>query len=223
MNIIKVNNISKSFKATKVLDDVTCQFEVGKIHGIIGRNGAGKTLLMKAMCGFIIPDAGEIIIREMVLSKTHNTIPEDMGIMIENPGFIPTFSGYHNLQYLASIKKIISKEEIMQALSIVGLEKQSKKKVSQYSLGMRQRLGIAQAFMENQSIMILDEPMSGLDNRGVDEMRQLFIDLKKEGKTIILASHNREDIDVLCDTVIEMDRGKIIRREKLNKGATVSH
>ncbi|UUX33608.1 ABC transporter ATP-binding protein [Fundicoccus culcitae] len=207
---IEVINLSKSFGKTTILDDVSCHFNKGQIHGIIGRNGAGKTILMKSICGFIRPDKGEIKIDgELMTTRTDKKL-EDIGIIIESPGFLPAFDGYSNLKYLASIRNVIGAEEINQVLETVGLTAAAKKKVGKYSMGMRQRLGIAQAIMENQSILILDEPMNGLDNRGVNEMRELFLKLKSEGKTIILASHSKEDIEILCDTVIEMDHGKII-------------
>ncbi|UUX34929.1 ABC transporter ATP-binding protein [Fundicoccus culcitae] len=210
MKIIEVKNISKKYGNAVVIDDVSCSFEEGKIHGIIGRNGAGKTLLMKSICGFILPDEGEIIVRGKSLSNKKNTIPEDFGIIIESPGFLPAFTGYGNLKYLASLQGKIGKAEIEEVLDTVGLGHAKGVKVSKYSMGMRQRLGIAQAIMENQSILVLDEPMNGLDNQGVKDMRKLFLSLKEEGKTILLASHNREDIMVLCDSVMEMDHGKVI-------------
>ena len=137
-------------------------------------------------------------------------IPQGIGIIIEHPGFLRDYSGFQNLKLLARLQKKITDEKIKESIRLVGLDPEDKKKVGKFSLGMRQRLGIAQAIMENQSILILDEPMNGLDNKGVDEIRKLILDLKKEGRSIILASHNREDIQILCDQVYEMDNGKII-------------
>ena len=136
-------------------------------------------------------------------------MPEDIGAIIEAPGFLPNYSGYKNLRFLANIRRKIGKEEILNVLKTVGLDPESRKHVSKYSLGMRQRLGIAQAIMENPDILILDEPMNGLDNTGVQDIRTLLLELKAQGKTILLASHNREDISVLCDTVHEMDGGRL--------------
>lgn len=132
---------------------------------------------------------------------------DNIGVIIETPGFLSGYTGYKNLEYLAGIRKIIGKEEIRSTMERVGLDPNSRKKVGKYSLGMRQRLGIAQAIMENPDILILDEPMNGLDNHGVEDVRRILLDLKAEGKTVILASHNKEDIEILCDEVHEMDHG----------------
>jgi len=209
MNMVEVKNVTKKFKHATVLDDVSISFEKGKIHGIIGRNGSGKTMLFKAICGFIPINNGEIVIDGKAIKKDTD-IPNNIGIIIETPGFIPNASGFKNLQFLAKINNKIDDEKIRETMKIVNLNPKNRKWVSKYSLGMKQRLGIAQAIMENPDILILDEPMNGLDNGGVREIREVFLKLKAEGKTILLASHNREDIAVLCDTVCEMDKGKII-------------
>ncbi|MDE7422766.1 MAG: ATP-binding cassette domain-containing protein [Lachnospiraceae bacterium] len=205
-NIITVTNVSKRFKEETVLKNVTIAFEKGKIHGIIGRNGSGKTMLFKCICGFISPSEGEIVVNGKKIGKDID-IPDSIGIIIETPGFLPNYSGYGNLRLLASIQHKIKKEDIRTAIKKVGLNPDSKKHVGKYSLGMRQRLGIAQAIMEEPEILIFDEPMNGLDHTGVKEIRDILKGLKKEGKTILLASHNSEDIKELCDTVCEMDAG----------------
>ncbi|HOQ02055.1 MAG TPA: ATP-binding cassette domain-containing protein [Acetivibrio clariflavus] len=205
-NIITITNVSKYFKEGTALKDVTIAFEKGKIHGIIGRNGSGKTVLFKCICGFIPPSTGEIVVNGKVIGKDTD-IPDNVGIIIEAPGFLPNYSGFKNLCLLASINHKIKKDAIRAAMIKVGLDPNNKKHVSKYSMGMRQRLGIAQAIMENPEILILDEPMNGLDLAGVKEIRELLKDLKDEGKTIILSSHNSEDIRELCDTVCEMDAG----------------
>ena len=191
---IIVRNVTKKFGNVTVLDNV----KKGTICGIIGRNGSGKTVLFKCICGLLQINEGSILVDK-----------KEIGAIIEEPGFLKQYSGKQNLRLLASMS---GKEniDIEKALKVVGLECAGRKKVGKYSMGMRQRLGIAQAIMENQSILILDEPMNGLDNKGVDEIRKLILDLKKEGRSIILASHNREDIQILCDQVYEMDNGKII-------------
>ena len=135
---------------------------------------------------------------------------DNIGIIIENPGFLNGYTGFKNLEYLANIRNVIGKEEIRESMEKVGLDPCSNKKVGKYSLGMKQRLGIAQAIMENPEILILDEPMNGLDNQGVEDVRGILMGLREEGKTIILASHNKEDIEILCDEVYEMDRGKLV-------------
>ena len=208
-SFIQVNDIVLRFKKDILLDHVSYQCEQGKIHGIVGRNGSGKTLLMKCICGFIRPNEGHIYVRDKEIGKDIDFTP-DTGIIIETPGFIPYYSGYRNLKVLAAINNHISRKEIENAMYQVGLDPTMKKRVATYSLGMRQRLGIAQAIMEDPSLIILDEPFNGLDKHGVEEMREYFLSLKKKGKTILLTSHNTEDIEYLCDTVVEMDHGKFI-------------
>ena len=216
MNIISVKNLSKDFGQERVLKSVTRDFEKGKIHGIVGNNGSGKTVLMKCICGFLIPDSGSITVNSERVGVDVD-FPRDMGLIIETPGFLPNVTGIKNLEILASLNKKIGLEEIAAAIRRVGLDPLMKKPVGKYSLGMRQRLGIAQAIMENPSLLILDEPLNGLDKHGVMEMRQLIKGLKEQGKTILLASHNQGDIDELCDTVCEMDAGvmTIIREESI--------
>ena len=216
MNIISVKNLSKDFGQERVLHSVTRDFEKGKIHGIVGNNGSGKTVLMKCICGFLIPTEGEVIVNGKRVGKDVD-FPPGLGLIIETPGFLPNMTGVKNLEILASLNKKIGLEEIAAAIRRVGLDPLMKKPVGKYSLGMRQRLGIAQAIMENPSLLILDEPLNGLDKHGVMEMRQLIKGLKEQGKTILLASHNQGDIDELCDTVCEMDAGvmTIIREESI--------
>ena len=208
-SFIQVNDIVLRFKKDILLDHVSYQCEHGKIHGIVGRNGSGKTLLMKCICGFIRPNEGHIYVRDKEIGKDIDFTP-DTGIIIETPGFIPYYSGYRNLKVLAAINNRISRKDIENAMYQVGLDPTMKKRVATYSLGMRQRLGIAQAIMEDPSLIILDEPFNGLDKHGVEKMREYFLSLKKKGKTILLTSHNTEDIEYLCDTVVEMDHGKFI-------------
>ena len=208
-SFIQVNDSVLRFKKDILLDHVSYQCEQGKIHGIVGRNGSGKTLLMKCICGFIRPNEGHIYVRDKEIGKDIDFTP-DTGIIIETPGFIPYYSGYRNLKVLAAINNRISRKDIENAMYQVGLDPTMKKRVATYSLGMRQRLGIAQAIMEDPSLIILDEPFNGLDKHGVEEMREYFLSLKKKGKTILLTSHNTEDIEYLCDTVVEMDHGKFI-------------
>lgn len=213
---ISVQNLSKSFGQERVLKSVTRDFEKGRIHGIVGNNGSGKTVLMKCICGFLIPDGGSITVNGERVGVDVD-FPRDMGLIIETPGFLPNVTGIKNLEILASLNKKIGLEEIAAAIRRVGLDPLMKKPVGKYSLGMRQRLGIAQAIMENPSLLILDEPLNGLDKHGVMEMRQLIKGLKEQGKTILLASHNQGDIDELCDTVCEMDAGvmTMIREESI--------
>lgn len=204
--MINVKNVSLSIKKTEILKDISAEFERGKIHGLIGRNGSGKTMLMKCICGFVRPTSGEITVNEKRIGKDCD-FPKNIGIIIETPGFIPYYSGYKNLKLLADLNKKIGAEEIKKAMLQVGLDPDLKRHVKKYSLGMRQRLGLAQAIMENPDLLILDEPMNGLDKEGVADMRKYLLDLKEQGKTILIASHSAEDIEVLCDTVCEMDKG----------------
>ena len=196
---------------TAILNDVTVSLEAGKIHGLIGRNGSGKTMLMKCICGFIRPTRGVVVVDGKRVGKDVD-FPKNMGIIIETPGFIPYYSGYKNLKLLAGLRNKIGKEEIIQAMERTGLDPKLKRHVKKYSLGMRQRLGLAQAIMEDPDILILDEPMNGLDKDGVEDMRRYLIDLREQGKTILIASHSSEDISVLCDSVYEMEKGILQHR-----------
>ena len=216
MNIISVKNLSKDFGQERVLHNVTRDFERGRIHGIVGNNGSGKTVLMKCICGFLIPDGGSITVNGERVGVDVD-FPRDMGLIIETPGFLPNVTGIKNLEILASLNKKIGLREIAASMRAAGLDPLMKKPVGKYSLGMRQRLGIAQAIMEDPALLILDEPLNGLDKHGVREMRQLIKGLKEQGKTILLASHNQGDIDELCDTVCEMDAGvmTMIREESI--------
>ena len=207
--VIEVTNISKTFSGRKVLDNVSISVQRGSICGLVGRNGCGKTVLMKCICGFIVPEIGRIKLFGKKVSR--KKMPTDnMGIIIENPGFMEDETAMKNLQYLAKLNNHIEKKQVEKTIIRVGLDPKEKKKVKNYSLGMRQRLAIAQAIMEEQDVIILDEPMNGLDIEGVKQVRQLLLELKNEGKTILLASHNSEDIRHLCDKVYRMDAGKII-------------
>jgi len=209
MDVIRVEGATKTYREHVVLNDVNLSFAAGQIHGIVGRNGSGKTILFKAICGFVPLSAGRIVVRGKQVGKDIDT-PTDVGIIIEAPGFLPNYSAYHNLRFLAKIRNKIGRDEIRQAIDAVGLDPTSRKHVGKYSLGMRQRLGIAQAIMEDPSLLLLDEPFNGLDISGVDEMRKLLLGLRRQGKTILLASHSPEDIGLLCDTVHRMDNGRII-------------
>lgn len=205
-NVIEVRDVNKYFGEEHVLKNVSHTFEKGKIHGIVGNNGSGKTVLMKCICGFLKPDSGVIYVNHKQVGK-ETDFPEDIGIIIETPGFLPHLSGTQNLKILASLQKKANALTIRAVLEQVGLDPDMKKPVGKYSLGMRQRLGFAQALMEDPSLLILDEPFNGLDKHSVVHIRNVIKGLREEGKTVILASHNQVDIDELCDTVCEMDAG----------------
>ena len=189
---------------------ISAEFGDGQIHGIVGRKGSGKTMLMKCICGFVRPTGGKVTINDKVVGKDMD-FPDNMGIIIENPGFIPYYSGLKNLKELAVLNKKVNTEQIQKYMEMVGLEPGLRRPVKKYSLGMRQRLGIAQAMMENPSILMLDEPFNGLDIDGVEQMRKVMLRLKAEGKNVILASHNTEDIEILCDTVHEIKKGHMTK------------
>lgn len=207
--MIKIENVTKKFKENTVLNNVSINFEKGNIHGLIGRNGSGKTVLMKCICGFIPVTSGSITVRNKVISKKNT--PENIGLIIETPGFLPNYSGYRNLKFLADISGKANKNAIIRSIESVGLDPHSKKHVGKYSLGMRQRLGLAQAIMEDPDLLILDEPMNGLDKDGVKDMRDYLLKLKEQGKTMLIASHSAEDIEILCDTVCEIDKGVLTK------------
>lgn len=210
--MIQINDVSLTIKKTEILRNVTVSLEQGKIHGLIGRNGSGKTMLMKCICGFVKPTEGTITVNGKQVGRDCD-FPDSVGIIIETPGFIPYYSGYKNLKLLADLRKKITGEQVKEAMERVGLEPELKRHVRKYSLGMRQRLGLAQAIMEEPELLVLDEPMNGLDKEGVADMRSYLLALKAEGKTILIASHSTEDIAVLCDTVWEMDKGVLTRKE----------
>lgn len=208
--MIELRNVSKRFGKAEIIKQINADFETGKITGIVGNNGSGKTVLFKMICGLMLPTQGEITVNGERIGKDVD-FPSSIGIIIETPGFINWQSGYQNLEELAVLKNKIGKTKIRETLLQVGLDPDDKKHVGKYSLGMRQRLGIAQAIMENPDVLILDEPMNGLDKHGVEEIRQLLLQLK-EDKTILLASHNPADIELLCDDIYEMDDGILMHR-----------
>ena len=201
---IAVSHVYKSFGKETVLHDVSLTVGRGEIAGLVGNNGSGKTVLMKCICGFLHPERGEITVCGRHIGRDCD-FPQSLGLIIETPGFLPSMSGYRNLRTLAALRGLIGKAEILDTLRRVGLYDARHKSVSKYSLGMRQRLGLAQAIMENPDVLILDEPFNALDAKAVREMRALLLDLKSQGKTILLASHNAEDIRTLCDHVHEME------------------
>ncbi|EOS27323.1 hypothetical protein C806_00303 [Lachnospiraceae bacterium 3-1] len=205
---IEINHVTKKFGDDIILHDININMEQGKVYGISGNNGSGKTVLMKCICGFLPVTEGMIRVGGKIIGMEID-FPESVGVIVETPGFLTNLRGMRNLEILAGLKGKISKEEIRTAIQKAGLDPDLKKSVAKYSLGMRQRLGIAQAIMENPEFLILDEPFNGLDKHGVQDIRNLLLDLKKQGKTIILASHNSEDIRILCDKVYEMDGGRI--------------
>mgnify|MGYP004578045171 FL=1 len=202
--MIELRDVCKQFGTTQVLININASFDDGKIHGLIGRNGSGKTVLLKCICGLIRPSSGSIVISGKQIGKDIE-MPESFAALIENPGFLPNYSGEANLSFLMSVNTPVVREKNRQ----VGLKNDRKKHVGKYSLGMRQKLGIAQVIMEDPMLMIFDEPMNGLDKKSVSETRELFKQLRDRKRTILLASHNAQDIDELCDSVYEIDAGRM--------------
>lgn len=210
MEIIKIENAGKCINGKWTFQNVTISFFAGTIYGLIGHNGSGKTMLLKSISGLCRLTEGTILVNGKQIGKEID-IPDSLGAIIEVPGFLPNISGFSNLKYLARLRNKISDNEIYQAIRTVGLDPDSRKHVGKYSLGMRQRLGIAQAIMENPDILLLDEPMNGLDTQGVNDMKVLIQKLRKEGKTIILVSHHLDDIDELCNVVYKMENGNLMK------------
>lgn len=210
VSIIDIDHVHKSFKDIDVLKDISMHCEGGHIYGIVGHNGSGKTVLFKCICGFFDCTQGTIKVNGRIMGKEIDMLT-NAGIIIEEPGYMRRWNAYHNLEFLYTIRNKRDKKYLYSVLEQVGLNPLEKRPVGKFSLGMRQRFAIAQAIMENPDILILDEPMNGLDKAGVLEMRTLLNKMRGEGKLIILASHNKEDIDILCDEVYEMENGTLIK------------
>ena len=206
MDYVELTNVRKCFGEEEVLKKLDFSMERGKVYGIVGNNGSGKTVLMKCICGFLPVTEGLVKVGGKYIGREID-FPESIGVIIETPGFLANLSGRRNLEILAGLRGKLKREDITEVLLRVGLNPDLKKPVSKYSLGMRQRLGIAQAIMEEPEFLILDEPFNGLDRHGVEEIRRLILKEKEKGKTILLASHNSEDIRILCDRGFEMDAG----------------
>ncbi|MFD2114275.1 ABC transporter ATP-binding protein [Paenibacillus yanchengensis] len=205
---IVVKNVSQSFSRQTVLSNVNLEVEKGETVGIVGANGSGKSVLFKIICGFIAPKQGEVYIRNQKLGKDID-FPAQVGVFIDTPGFIDLYTGLQNLQFLAAINKKIDDQQIKKTMEQVGLNANLKTKVKDYSLGMKQKLGIAQAIMEHQNIIILDEPFNALDYRTYQDMKAIVKQLKEKAYTILLTSHNYEDIEELCDRTYFIDEGKL--------------
>ena len=206
--MIRVDDISKTIKGQTILNHVSLELEDGMIYGFVGRNGSGKTVLLKAICGFITPDEGSVWVDGKKLGEDMDFLP-DMGIIIEKPAFIPYLSGLENLRSLAMIRKKITEEKVREEMIFFGLDPQSKKKVKNYSVGMKQRLALAQAFMEDPAVLVLDECINGLDKEGVEVAKKRILQAKEEGKMVLLCSHIAGDLQELCDKIFEIHNGKL--------------
>lgn len=205
---IEVKKVSKTFKKTMILSNINLKFESGKIYGLVGKNGSGKSVLLKMICGFYEPTSGEILFNGVNIIKK-KLFPPSTRCLIEKPNFLPDLTGFENLQLLAEIQNIISKDQIVETLRKVNLEADMNKKYSEYSLGMKQKLGIAQVLMEDPEVMILDEPFNGIEDKTAEKLRKLLLEEKNKNKIVIIASHIKEDIEQLADEVYKVDDGNI--------------
>lgn len=207
-NKIEIKNVSKTIEGTTILSEVSLSLEQGKIYGFVGKNGSGKTMLFRMLAGFVKCSSGKILYNEKEVIFGEK-IPVSMGILIENAGMYPDFTGFENLKFLASICKVISEEQIKKAIDRVGLDYKDKRKVKKYSLGMKQRITLAQSIMEEPELLLLDEPTNALDAEGVEQIREVIRQEKERGAIICLASHNAEDIEILCDEIYRIKEGKV--------------
>lgn len=202
-------NISKTIKGRQILTNIHLTLHDGVVYGFVGRNGSGKTMLFRALSGLMKPDTGYISLNGKILHKDFSVLPS-LGIVLENAGLYPNMTGIENLTYLASMKKIIGQEEIRLAIERVGLDPNDKRVYGKYSLGMKQRLAIAQAIMEKPDVIMLDEPTNSLDDDGVSEIRNIILEEKKRGAIVLLASHNKEDMRLLADKIYKIESGRIL-------------
>lgn len=213
---IKVESVNKVIKKNIVLKNINLSLKKGMIYGFRGPNGSGKTMLFRVLSGLVKPSEGKVIIDGKVLHK-NISFPESIGILIEYPGFIPEYTGFANLKLLSMIQNKINDHEVSAVISRVGLDPNDKRKFRKYSLGMKQRLGIAQAIMENPELLILDEPTNALDEEAVKTVHQLLLSLKNEGKTILVASHDRETLQKISDIIYDIESGKIVKETMIDK------
>ena len=207
---IEITNLKKVIKGTIVLDDINYTFSGGRIYGLCGKNGCGKTMLMRLIAGLIYPSSGTIRIKDKVLGKDIS-FPESVGMLIENPSFLNDYTGKQNLEMLAGLQKNVDKAEVRRVLEQVGLDPDDKRKFYKYSLGMRQRLGIAAAIMGSPELILLDEPINAIDTDGVQEIRAIIRGLTAENRIIIVASHDKSEMDYLADEKIYMSEGRLIK------------
>lgn len=214
MSVIQLNQISKSFRGVRLFEEASAVFEKGKIHGLVGPNGSGKSVLFRMICGFLHPDHGSIEI-DPIYRQGEGGFPDSFGIMIDRPGYLAGQTGYENLRRLAEIRGQIGKEEIRRSMEAVGLDPDLRQKMRHYSLGMKHKIALAQSFMEGQQVLILDEPFNALDERSVRQVRELLMAFRAEGRTILLTSHHRDDIEVLCDEVYRIEDRKLERQSEL--------
>lgn len=208
MPVISLRGVEKSYNGRPLFTDVDLDVQPGSAIGVLGENGSGKSVLLKIMTCFVRPDAGAVVIDRKYLSKGR-TFPEGFGVLIDRPGYIPSLTGLQNLMSLAKIRRVVGEREVRESMSQVGLDPDLPQKVRHYSLGMKQRLGLAQAIMENQPVLVLDEPFNALDEETTREMRVLLRGMVDDGRTLVMTSHQRDDIDALCDLTYRVRRGRL--------------
>lgn len=208
---LEMKQVTKRIKGNTILDHISLELEKGKIYGLQGKNGSGKTMLIKAMCGLVIPNEGSVIVDGAVLGEKQD-FPESVGALIENPGFINGYSAFQNLKVLAEIRHRITDEKISETINEVGLTEAGKKKFRHFSLGMKQKLGIAAAIMEEPELILLDEPTNALDEKSVIELRDILRKRKQRGALIVIASHDAQELSLLADEILVIESGRLIRR-----------
>ncbi|SDC59907.1 ABC-2 type transport system ATP-binding protein [Shouchella lonarensis] len=209
--MIKLDGVCKSFGGLTLFESIDYEFHKGKIYGVVGPNGSGKSVLFKMICGFIFPDQGKIFVAGEEVGTKKNRFPESVGIIIDGPGYLPHRTGFENLKDLSLINNNITDTDIRESMVKVGLDPYTSQKVKHYSLGMKQKLAIAQAIMEDQQVLILDEPFNALDEDSVEKVREVLRSSREEGKTIVITSHIKEDISVLCDEVVKINGNKLTK------------
>ena len=209
--VVRLEHYTKSFKKVTVLEDINLTLESGKVIGLKGKNGSGKTMLMRAISGLILPTSGKVFINDRELGK-QISFPPSIGLLIENPSFISNYTGFKNLKVLASIQNRVDDEHIREVIRQVGLDPDDKRTYRKYSLGMKQKLGIAAAYMENPDLIILDEPINALDEAGAKQVHEILEEQKKRGALIIIACHDKEELEMLSDEIIEISEGRIIEK-----------
>lgn len=208
---LEIKNLSKSISGKSILEHIDLEMDQGRIYGLRGKNGSGKTMLMRSICGLILPTEGTIRINGEILHKDIS-FPRSIGALIENPGFIAEYSGFKNLSTLASIKKAVTTEEIRSLMQKMELDPDDKKKFKKYSLGMKQKIGIIAAIMEQPELIVLDEPINALDEKSVNIVKELLLEQRKRGALIIISCHDKEELEFLADEVFCLENGKVIDR-----------
>ncbi len=220
--LIELNNYCETIKKVEILKNITLKMESGKVYGLKGKNGSGKTMMMRAICGLILPTSGEVKIDGKIIGKDIS-FPPSIGVLLENPSFLNEYTGFKNLKIIASIQDKIDDNQINKVLTLVGLDPCDKRTYRKYSLGMKQRLGIAAAIMEQPDIVILDEPINALDEAGAKQVREILKQQKERGAVCIIACHDSEELEFLSDEIIEIYEGKIMGQYRVEKGDVINN